>query len=444
VESTSTLLRGFGGTAGTVAHVVLPADTEDVADAINQAGKRGVLARGLGRAYGDAAQNAGGAVLDLTALHAPMAFDDVAGTVRVSAGAELGDVMRRAVARGWFVAVTPGTQHVTVGGAIAADVHGKNHHVDGSFGDHVLELELVDGRGGRRRLVPGEPAFEATCGGLGLTGVITAATLRLLPVETAAIRVNAERAEDLDQLMERLKIGDAAHRYSVAWIDLIAGGRHRGRGIIEHGDHACAEEVAGVPAAVAPERTAAAPGWAPSGLLNRTTARAFNELWFRKASAHAARVVPYSAFFHPLDVVDGWNRLYGAGGFVQYQFVVPDAHEMAVQRAVECVAAARAPVMLAVLKRMGPGRGLLAFPQSGWTLAMDLPARWPGLRALCNEMDGIVAGAGGRVYLAKDGRLSPELLPLMYPELDAWREIRAQLDPDQRFCSDLSRRLGMM
>ena len=444
MRSGITLLHGFGCTAATAARVVRTASGDEVVSSVLAATERGVLARGLGRAYGDAAPTAGGDVLDLTALDAPLVFDDAAGTGSVPAGARLGDVMRRSVARGLFVPVTPGTQHVTIGGAIAADVHGKNHHADGSFGDHVVDLQLVDGRGQVRRIRPGDPAFEATCGGLGLTGVVTGATLRLRRVETSAIRVRAERAAGLEALMARLKAGDSAHRYSVAWIDLVARGRHLGRGVLEHGDHARAGEVGDAPLAVAVERATSAPRWAPTGLLNRGTARAFNELWFRRAPTDEERVVPYTAFFHPLDVVDGWNRLYGAGGFVQYQFVLPDAAEESVRVAVERVVAARAPVMLAVLKRMGPGRGLLAFPQSGWTLAMDLPARWRGLRELTHALDVLVAQAGGRVYLAKDARLAPDLLPVMYPEIDDWRAIRAELDPDGRFRSDLGRRLGLV
>lgn len=442
-DSVSTLLTGFGRTAGTAAGVVTP-KLPDVAAAVLGAPVRGTLARGLGRAYGDAAQNAGGSVIDTQQLQG-VVVDHELGVVRADAGVVLGDLMRVVVPHGWFVPVTPGTQFVTVGGAIAADVHGKNHHQDGSFGDHLIDLELVDGTGITHTLHPGDPAFEATCGGLGLTGVITAATLQLIPIETADIRTDIERMSDLDTLMARLADSDDDYRYSVAWIDLVTGGKALGRGVLERGDHATrAENASDSPLAVADGRTVNAPPWVPSGLLNRVSARAFNELWFRKSPAEATRIVPYSTFFHPLDRLAGWNRLYGDGGFLQYQFVVPLGQERALQRAVELIAGAKSPVLLAVLKRLGPGRGLLAFPQAGWTLALDLPARWDGLREVVDALDVLVAEAGGRVYLVKDARLRPEMLPLMYPELEAWRTIRSGLDPDGRFQSDLSRRIGLV
>ena len=438
-ETRPELLTGFGRTAGTLAHVAAPADADGVAALVAAAGPRGVLARGLGRGYGDAAQNAGGLVVETSGLDA-IAIDDAAGIAAVGAGVVLGDLIQAALPRGWFVPVTPGTAHVTVGGAIAADVHGKNHHVDGSFGDHVAWIDLVDGTGALHRLEPADERFQATCGGLGLTGVVVGAGVRLLPVASSSVRVASRRVPDLDALMAGLVEGDALHRYSVAWIDLVAG---PGRGILEHGDHADAADVDGDPLALPDGAAAAAPPWAPTGLLNRVTARLFNEAWYRKAPAAEERIVPYSAFFHPLDRLDGWNRLYGEGGFVQHQLVVPTGAEDALAAAVARIRDDRAPVMLAVLKRMGPGRGLLAFPQEGWTLAIDVPARWPGLRALCDALDEIVIGAGGRVYLVKDARLAPASVAAMYPELDRWRAIRAAMDPDRRLRSDLGRRLGL-
>ena len=435
------VLTGFGRTAATLAHVVTPVDADAVAAAVGGAGPRGALARGMGRCYGDAAQNAGGLVLDTSALRS-ISIDPGSGIATVGAGVVLDDLIRRALPLGWFVPVTPGTSRVTVGGAIAADVHGKNHHVDGSFGDHLAWLDLVDGTGALLRLEPGDPRFEATCGGLGLTGVVVAAAVRLLPVASSSIRVTSRRVADLDAMMAGLVEGDARHRYSVAWVDLVGAGAV-GRGVLEHGDHASAEDVAGDPLAIPAGRALAAPPWVPTGLLNRTTARAFNEAWYRRAGDHVARVVPYASFFHPLDRVDGWNRLYGEGGFVQHQLVVPTGAEGALIEAVGRIRADRAPVMLAVLKRMGPGRGLLAFPQAGWTLAVDLPARWSGLRAHCAALDEIVAGAGGRIYLVKDARLAPDAVAAMYPELAAWRAIRDGLDPERRLRSDLDRRLGL-
>jgi len=449
--STQTL-TGWGRTAPSTAQVYQPHTLEQIQGLIQAASPASLIPRGLGRAYGNPAQCAGGAVLDLAAFD-HIDLDGTNASVTAGAGVSLDALLRVIVPAGFFLPVTPGTRNVSVGGAIAADVHGKNHHGEGSFASHVLRLQLVDGTGQLRELSPSNPAtaaaFWATAGGMGLTGVITEASFRLIPIETSLISVDTDRYGDLNSLMAAMVEADTRYRYSVAWVDSL---HHAGRGVLTCGDHASlaqlrqqAPELAGEPLAYDPKALASAPPFLPGGLLNTWTVRAFNETWFRKAPKHrVGELQAIGPYFHPLDGVSDWNRIYGPAGFLQYQFAIPDAASELVPETLAALRKIGAPSFLTVLKRFGPGNpGPLSFPIAGWTLAADVSAAVSGLFEMLDRLDLAVAAAGGRLYLAKDSRQSASMLQRSYPHLAEWRDQRALLDPLGVFSSDLARRVEL-
>ncbi len=450
---TRTLLTGWGRTSPTAADVVLPADLDALRRVVTAPGARGVITRGLGRSYGDPAQNAGGTVVDLTSWDAILDVDLQAPSVRVRSGISLDRLLRALLPLGLWLPVVPGTRQVTVGGAVAADVHGKNHHVDGSFGQHVLEMDLLLASGDVVRLSPHGDAddaalFWATIGGMGLTGVVLEVSIALKRVETSYFVVDTETTPDLATLLERLVSGDGAYDYSVAWFDASTSGASLGRSVITRGNSALRSDLepARRPRALefaAPQR-GRVPGGIPVSAVNRLSARAFNALWYAKAPRERrGEVQDITQFFHPLDTVGDWNRLYGPRGFCQYQFAVPDDEVEAFTACVQQIAASGHVSFLNVLKRFGASSpSPLSFPIPGWTLAVDLPVR-SDLDALLSRLDSIVTEAGGRTYLAKDSRATASTIARMYPRLDEFIAVRDRVDPAGTFRSDLSRRLDL-
>jgi decaprenylphospho-beta-D-ribofuranose 2-oxidase len=445
-------LTGWGRIAPSSAELAEPSGPGDAETLLEAAGPaRGLIARGLGRSYNNAAQCGGGVVVSTARLSRITELDPVSGLATCEAGVSLEQLMVAGLPAGWFVPVSPGTRQVTIGGAIAADVHGKNHHVAGSFARHVRSFDLML-PGGELRTVTseGDPAlFWATAGGMGLTGLILRATVQLKRVATSRVRVDTVRTADIDETMAVLTEHDRSYGYTVAWSDSMARGAGLGRSVITSGDFA---ELADLPAAEKADPFAFRPGARlgvpspfPPGLINRYTVALANEAWYRKAPRHrTGELQTIGTFFHPLDGIRNWNRVYGPGGFRQYQYVVPFGQEAAVRRSFELVSAARAPSFVTVLKRFGAADpGLLSFPLAGWTLALDFPARTPALAGLLDRLDRLVVDAGGRVYLAKDSRVPPDVLAQMYPRLPEFRQFRAGLDPEGRLASDLSRRLGL-
>lgn len=446
-----TRLSGWGNTAPSMCHVIEASGVDAIKLAIKDSDTRGVIARGLGRSYGAPAQNAGGTVLQMTDHgDSSIVLDRQNGLVTADSRVSLDRLMTELVPQGWFVPVTPGTRQVTVGGAIASDIHGKNHHVDGSFGDHVVKLTLVTSEGNVIELTPQETPSEfwATVGGMGLTGVILNATFKMIPITTSRMRVETSRAENLSALMAAMQ-DDRDYRYSVAWIDLVAKGTRMGRGVLTRGDHATPNDLEPFDEASALEFNSkallSAPPIFPSGLLNKWTVSAFNEVWYRKAPARVHQSIEtIGAFFHPLDGVKQWNRLYGRSGFVQYQFVIPFGAEETLEAIVHKLSAENCASFLAVLKYFGKAnRGLLSFPMEGWTLALDVPAQGGRMAAVFAEVDELVLRAGGRHYLAKDAHIRPEAVVRGYPRLQEWREIQRNMDPDGVWQSDLARRLRL-
>jgi decaprenylphospho-beta-D-ribofuranose 2-oxidase len=404
----------------------------------------GAIARGMGRSYGDAAQLSGGLVLDVTLVKG-FQLDREQGTVTAQAGVTIGELLRELVPSGWMVPVVPGTQHVTVGGAIASDIHGKNHGTAGTFGSHVRALGLLTAAGEVQTLERGssDGLFEATVGGMGLTGVILWARFALRAVSSSLLSVDTDRACGLDQALAVLSAPGGPHR--VAWLDLL--GSRPGRGIVTRAEHldGPADPTAERGRATVRTRATVPVSW-PGGVLRPSTVRAFNELWYRRAPRRErARVQGLGIHMFPLDALDAWPRLYGRHGLLQYQLVVPGGQEHVLYAVIERLRRARVPCFLAVLKDFGAANEApLSFPIAGWTLALDLPRAAAGVDAALRGCDELVAEAGGRVYLTKDARLRPDAVKAMYPRLAEWKAARDRADPDHLWRSDLALRTGLV
>jgi len=451
-DFTTSRLTGWGRTSPSSARVT-QVSQNNVAGLLKDPHHRGVLIRGLGRSYGDAAQNAGGTVLTLEGSAEEAVLDRSAATLTAGAGVSLHDLLKVIVPQGFFVPVTPGTRFVTVGGAVASDIHGKNHHVEGSFGNHIRRLTLMLADGTIHEIGPDQnpTLFWATVGGMGLTGVILEVTFSLIPIETSLCTVNTIRCRNIDVLIDEMSHGDDDHRYSVAWADLLATGSRLGRSVLWRGDHTKLAELSSKEAADAlkyePKHLATVPPVVPSfGFVNKLSSTLFNELWFRKEPRQkngGHKSIP--AYFHPLDAIGSWNRLYGDGGFLQYQFALPFGREDELRQIVEKIAVSKTASPLVVLKRFGDANPApLSFPMPGWTLTVDIPTRAEGLGQLLHSLDEVVMQSGGRHYLAKDAHTTPTAIRRGYPRLDEWKQIQRSVDPGQLWQSDLARRLELI
>jgi FAD/FMN-containing dehydrogenase len=444
-------LTGWGGLAPEPADVYRPARLRELTECLSTDSPRGMIARGLGRSYGDSATIAGGKVILSERLNRMLAFDADRGLLTCEAGVSFAEILQTFVPRGYFLPVSPGTKFVTVGGAIAADVHGKNHHVHGSLGNFVESFEIWTGRNEQLRCSREENSdvFWATLGGMGLTGYILRATLRLTPIETSTMRVEYRRMANLDELLPQFMEKKEDATYSVAWVDCLSKGDELGRSVLIRGEHATRADLAGATQdsllAVPRKRSLSVPIMMPGFVLNRQSVRAFNWFYYQ---THPTResLESYETFFYPLDGVANWNRIYGRRGFVQFQALLPmETSSVGIRKLLEQITDAGTASFLAVIKRTGEADGgLLSFCRPGITLALDFPFGGDSTKQLTERLDATVLDHGGALYLAKDAVGTAATFARMYPRLDEFRAIRERLDPTGRFVSTQARRLGIV
>lgn len=429
-------IQGWGRYTCLEAEVLTPSFDFECKESIKN---RAVIPRGLGRSYGDS--SLGPIVLETTRLDHFVSFHQETGVISCQAGVSIRDILDLVLIRGWFVPVTPGSSYVTVGGAIASDVHGKNHHIGGSFSQHVISLDLLLGSGEKVTVTPTEmpDLFRATCGGMGLTGVILSATFQLIPIQSSSISQTTLRANSLEEVCELFE-GNACSTYSVAWIDCLARGRRMGRSLLMLGEHSIngGLDLGGQPKKNLPINM---PDW----ILNPYSIKAFNFLYFNKSIFSDKTIdLPYQPYFYPLDAINNWNRLYGKHGFIQYQFVVPKAVGVSgLKRILDVISKSNKGSFLAVLKVFGKeNENYLSFPMEGYSLALDFKIE-SGIVDLVKRLDSMILEMGGRIYLTKDALMSEKMFKSTYPQWQIFEEVRAKYGAIGRFASNQSRRLGL-
>lgn len=443
-------ISGWGRRPVETCDVYRPENADEIRSLVLHSAHSSLTPRGLGRSYGDASLNAEGAVLSSERLDRMLAFDAGSGILACQSAVSLADIIRVFLPRGFFFPVTPGTKSITIGGAIASDVHGKNHHKSGAMSAWVRRIRLLTAGGAILDCSRDEnaEAFWATVGGMGLTGMILEAELQLMPVPSAYMQADFERIRNVDQLLERMDGSDDEYAYAVAWVDTLASRSSLGRSVLMRANHAPLDvlptRMRGTPFEAAPAREIGVPFDLPDFTLNPLSMRLFN-IAFHAIHPTASKVVDCDRFFYPLDSIQNWNRGYGKRGVVQYQCVIPEASaRIGTIRLLETLASRGLGSFLTVLKSLGPeSGGLLSFPMKGKTLAMDLPFTGASMLDAIRKLDEIVLETGGRVYLAKDSCLSREAFQQMYPRLPEFERVKRELDPEHRFSSSQARRLGI-
>ncbi len=396
---------------------------------------RGLLATGLHRSYGDSALNSGGTLLDLTAMNY-IRIDRATRTAVAGAGATIAELERAALAQSLFPPIVPGTGYVTMGGAVAADIHGKSHHRTGSFSKALTRITLLLSSGEVVDYTPKDVEFWATVGGLGLTGTILEVELELREVTSNSVFVLEKRVKNLEEMITTLAESDSDFEHTVAWIDLS--GDYRGRGVVSLGNY-CAKQVKSKGAT---SKGPTLPSIVGKNFITPLSVRAFNEIWYRKPLKNGESSL--TKYMHPLDGINRWNNIYGNAGFLQYQFVIDIGKEQIFEHLFAGLRALKAASFLGVLKKFGEQSAApLSFPRPGWTLTLDYSTTVPGLEKFLQEFDEVLVAAGGRTYLIKDSRVDPALIPAMYPRLGEWRQVRESMDPKGLWQSDQARRLHL-
>lgn len=401
------------------------------------------IVRGNGRCYGDASLYS--KVVSSVKLNRILAFDPERGIVKCQSGILLSDIINFILPQGWFLPVTPGTRFITIGGAVASDVHGKNHHKDGSFSNHILSIRILTPQGTVITCSPevNSEYFWFTCGGMGLTGIILDVTFKLLKVETGFIRSMQIKARNLDEILH-LFDQYSHYKYSVAWIDCLQQVQSFGRSILMVGEHALREEISGKGFYPKTAKTLSVPFSFPSFVLNGYSVKAFNALYYAKNYKHEMKgLVSYEKFFYPLDAILNWNRIYGSRGFVQYQFVIPKRNgREGIRTVLQRITQKGWGSFLAVLKLFGKPEGPISFHTEGYTLALDIPIN-TRLFPFLDELDKLVKDFGGRIYLTKDARMKPEIFHESYPNAGKFVDFLAKVDPDKKLVSHQAKRLAL-
>ena len=427
---------GWGNNFHSLSARAAPANFEQAQELVARADSlRGLLPVGLHRSYGDSALNSGGTIVELTALDY-INIDSDSRTAVVGAGTTIRQLERAALAYSLFPPVVPGTGFVTMGGAVAADIHGKSHHRTGSFSQSVRRITLLLSTGEIANFTPDSAEFWATIGGLGLTGIVLEVEVELREVASNSVFVFEKRVKNLSEMIEVLDRSDADFEHTVAWIDLSGG--YRGRGVVSLGNYGSTP----VREKPADSKRLSLPSLAGMNLITPLSVRAFNELWFRKPLKNGT--APLTQYMHPLDGINNWNQVYGRSGFLQYQFVIDAGKEEIFEKLFAGLRSLKAASFLGVLKKFGPQSAApLSFPRPGWTLTLDYSTTVPGLEKFLREFDEELVEAGGRIYLVKDSRVSPDLISVMYPRHGEWREVRRAMDPKNLWQSDQARRLHL-
>jgi FAD/FMN-containing dehydrogenase len=450
VPSAVRALSGWGRFPVETCRLFRPEKRASLAEILSSGQETSYIARGLGRSYGDAALNRDAGVIGMERLNRLIAFDPNSGVLECEAGVSLAEILEFFLPRGFFLPVTPGTKFVTLGGAIAQDVHGKNHHRVGAISTFILDFQLLTPAGDLLTCSPDHnpDVFWATLGGGGLTGLVVSARIRLQPVETAYVLVDYLKAAHLEEAIAAMAESDHLYEFSVAWIDCLARGSALGRSILMRANPALRSDLPRDDSdPLSPRRRLqnSLPFDLPSGILNSISVRAFNALFYQRHRTISNQLVDFESFFYPLDFIHHWNRMYGGRGFVQYQLAFPlETSAAGLAHVLQRVSESGRGSFLGVLKRFGKAdEGLLSFPFPGYTLALDLPVT-DGLVPFLQNLDSVILRHGGRLYMAKDAATTAESFSAMYPRLDEFRAVKARLDPKNRFSSSLARRVGIV